>query len=127
MNRQERAIARAHRAVGRVAAISVVYVDGETEIALSAVKTESDVEVIESDGSAVIARSTDWRVQAEDLAVDGARIRPRPGALVRATIDGTARVYEVTPIGGGACYEEADPYGQAFKIHSKLKSESAAP
>ena len=124
MNRQERAVARAHKAVRRLAALDVVYVDGETEIPLKATKTESNVEVIESDGSAVIARSSDWRVHAEKLVAGEERIRPRPGAEIHATVAGRACVYEVMPVGGDSCYEEADPYGRVFRIHSKLKRES---
>ena len=124
MNRQERAIARAHRAVRQMAYLDVIYVTTEDQrISLRAVKTEADIEILEQDGSTTVDRATNWRIHAEDLIIGGRQIRPSIGDKIEWETDSGKRVYTIMPVGGEDCYEEADPYGLVYKLYSKLTSE----
>jgi len=122
-NPVEAAVRRTLRAARRVAWLEVVYWSGTHAIPLRAIKSEADVELAHGDGSVTSTRVTDWRILAEDLVKNGQRFRPSSGERIEVMAGSTCEVYEVMPVTGDECYQPTDPYGTAFKVHTKLVDE----
>lgn len=95
---------------------TVVYARGGTMATILATPTQQEFAIDNLDGTITTLVATDWIVTVADIAPFST---PQRGDQVRWTKDGVAHNYEVMGPGGGPVYEDADPYRQAFKIHTK--------
>lgn len=117
------AVAQALKTARNAFRIDVVYVAGSDRVPVQAVKTESDVDVFAADGTATVVRVTDFRILAEDLVVYGREVEPSTGHRIEIFERNRRQVYEVMPVVGDACFEKTDPFGEGYKIHTKLIDE----
>lgn len=117
----QRTVIRALRTALDLAGVDVVYVAGEARIAMAAVKSEANVEVILADGSITTARSTVWRFPRSRLVSGGAQIIPARGHTIEYQREGNvAQVFEVQPMGGLPAYSSVDPWETWWLVRSKL-------
>ena len=93
--------------------------DGDA-IQVSAQKTSVNTEVDRGDGVVLEAQRMDWIVAADDLVFDGVKIRPAEGDQIEHYIGTTLYTYEVIPLGTESHCRPVGPYGNAWRIHSKL-------
>jgi hypothetical protein len=108
----------------RLCWVDVIYVVGDDRIQLRAVKTEQDVEQIQGDGTAIVARVTDWRILREDLVADGAELRPARGHRIEYWLGSLKQTYEVQPGAGEREYLPGDPWEMSWKVRTKLIAET---
>lgn len=115
------AVLVAMAAVHAVAAEAVVYWRGDLNVSLSGVKSETDVEIVEGDGSIIVARVTDWRFKAADLMLEGEQVRPRRGDRIEyTTLAGESVTYEVLPVAGRECFRFTEGSESELRVHTKL-------
>ena len=95
---------------------TIVYARGATSVSIVATPMQQEFAIDNVDGTVTTLVSTTWIVSVADL---GALAPPRRGDQVRWNKTGTTHVYEVMGPGGAPVYEDADPYRQAYKVHTK--------
>lgn len=108
------------RAAGRIAAIPVEYRRGSDAIQIQAKKLLATVDVDTGDGTSITAQRVDWIVPADDLVFEGEITDPAAEDLIVELQGSKERTYEVMPVGTESHCEPADPYGNEWRIHSKL-------
>ena len=119
MNPMEKAIERMTTTVRKAAGVAAVYVQGATEIALTVVMEDAEVEVEGAQGFPVQARVTDFLVRCADLVVLGQVVEPKLGDQVRLTRAGKTETYKAMRPAGGTHFEPEDPYGNSWRIHTQ--------
>ena len=95
---------------------SIVYARGGSTLSIVATPTQQEFAIDNLDGTITTLVATDWIVSVADL---GSLAPPRRGDQLRWIKASTTHVYEVMGPGGGPVYEDADPYLQCYKVHSK--------
>lgn len=104
------------------AASEVDYLRGAESVTLRATFGEKLLKLQDEDGGLRMEwTDVDFLIPAADLVLGGARVEPRRGDLVRVEgDDGTARLYEVRPMGGDPAWRYADPHRSMVRIHAKF-------
>lgn len=95
---------------------SVVYARGGSTLSIVATPSQQEHAVDNLDGTITTLVSTSWIITVADLS---SLAPPKRGDQVRWTRSGTTHVYEVMGPGGSPVYEDADPYQQCYKVHTK--------
>ena len=93
---------------------------------VSATKTNPDYEIVEDNGAAVKAESTDFIIRSEDYKVGTANavVEPVAGDTITESLGGKTVIYEVIDLPGVACFKYSDADRIALRVHTKLVSES---
>ena len=102
------------------AATAVVYRRGEDAIQIDVQKLSVNVELDRGDGVVIEAQRMDWVVAVEDLVFGGRKARPLEGDRIEHWMGSTKNIYEVMPLGTDSHYRPLGPYGNAWRVHSKL-------
>lgn len=95
---------------------SIHYARGSSTIALVGTPTQQEFAIDNLDGTITTQVVTSWIVTSADM---DSLSPPRRGDRVSWSKAGTTQVFEVMGPGGGPVYEDADPYQQCYKIHTK--------
>ena len=111
------AIARLDTLRKAYAGQSVVYWRGVDSVAITATPQQQDFEIVSQDGSVTVLSGQSWLVSVDDLDTLGA---PQRGDLIKWTRSSTTYTYEVMSPGGAPVYEDADVYGQCYRVFTKL-------
>ena len=102
------------------AADTVVYRAGDTVVSCLATQGQTEFEVVDGSGLLVRQQSVDWIIDANQLITAAGRITPARGHTIEHTAgDGTVHVYTVMAPGKEPAYRAFDPYGSAWRIHTK--------
>jgi len=104
------------------AGVLVTYYRGEDCVEVYAVPGETVFEQVERDGSVVEVRSRDWTVLQSALDFGAGHTEPVVKDSIQYTEDEEATVYEVLRDAGQKHFREADAFGGAFRIHTKVKA-----
>ena len=80
---------------------TVTYIRGPSSVELQATAGRTSFEVVDENGILQEHESRDWLVRAEDLVLDGLKIKPRPGDVVSETLGGVTHKYTVMSPGEG--------------------------
>jgi len=91
---------------------SIVYDRGGSTLTIVGTPSTQEFQIDNLDGTITTMASTEWIVTVSDLA--GVAPPKRGDKITWGT-----RVFEVMGPGGGPVYEDADPYQQCYKIHTK--------
>ena len=102
------------------AATPVVYRRGEDAIQIDVQKVSVNVELRRGDGVVIEAQRMDWVIAVEDLVFGGQQSKPAEGDRIEQQIGSTTHTYEVMPLGTDSHCRPIGPYGNAWRIHSKL-------
>lgn len=93
---------------------------GRTSVAITAVLTIRDYEVIdESDGMPTSIKSADWLFRASEIVLAGEVITLRAGDELVSTIDDVEHTFQVMPIQRKPAQEARDGRGIMVVVHSK--------
>jgi hypothetical protein len=99
---------------------SVTYQRGAASVEVQATVGRKTYDVAAEYGALVQVDATDFIIAAADLVLGGEQVVPQPGDRVRLTDGAKTEVYEVMGPGPDqACYEPADPYRRAWRVHTK--------
>lgn len=98
---------------------SVIYKRDAYSLTINATLDSTTVESVGLDQSMVRVRTMDLIFAAEELIdAAGERLIPSLDDEVHITQGGVARKYRPRVLGGdGACWEYADPYKRAIRVH----------
>jgi len=120
MSRLAGPIARLVATLKAAAGVAVTYRRGADTVAVTAIKTAIDRELVAGDGGVIEARRIDWIVQADELTLAGAVTEPAEGDLIDEVIGEKTYQYEVMPAGTESHYRPINPSATAWRVHSKL-------
>jgi hypothetical protein len=109
---------------------SIVYSDGSHTVGLGAIvlpTKQPDFSILGMVQGSMVAlqaapenQDRDFSVLAAKLILNGVTVLPQSGDLITATLDGTARIYEVsTPLSGPYPWEYTDAE-RRLRIHTKF-------
>ncbi len=115
-----------HTAIRAVAAVTVTYWRAGQSVSLDAVVGATVFEIDEGNGVLVSSSARDYLVCASDLVLGGATAEPKRGDRIVETRHGVSSTYEVMGPGGQKAARPSDPYGYAWRIHTKLVKREAA-
>jgi len=101
---------------------AVSYHRSSASVALTAVVGRTAYEAIDDSGVVVQGHARDYLVQAEDLVLDGSETLPEPGDTIQEAIRGEARIFEVMPLPGEACYHYSDAGRTRLRIHTRERA-----
>ena len=102
------------------AASAITYRRGQDAIQIDAQKLSVNMELDRGDGVVVEAQRMDWIVAVDDLVLGGQKTEPAEGDEIEHTIGSTKYIYEVMSLGTDSHFRPVGPYGNAWRIHSKL-------
>jgi len=103
----------------------VVVRRGDEAAQLTAAKTRPRRGRERADDTIVDATEFDWIAQAADYVFGGRSVEPAEGDTIEQTRDdGTVETYQVMPADGEACFVPVDPNRTAWRIHTRLISET---
>lgn len=89
--------------------VSVTYVYGDTELAVTAEVKAHGYETTGEESARTIGQPRAFRIPAASLVVDGSAITPRVGNVIKQTINGTVQQFEVMSGGDRPVAERLDP------------------
>lgn len=70
-------------------------------------------------GFQIVWTDMDFLIPTDDLVIDGERVTPESGHIVRVTIGGEVQRYEVAQYGGEPCWTWAEPHQSMLRVHTK--------
>ena len=125
MNPIELAQSAAYGAVKALAGGVVTYTrSAGGSVDLTAVPASTTFETVDERGTIVRAKSVDWLILVDDLAIDSVEFSPSSGDTISETIAGVTYVYEVLDLGPDRSHRVSNHGRIAWRIHSKLVSEA---
>lgn len=88
-----------------------------TQATMGQTRTENDT----GDGAIVEGRIVDWLIDAADIVIEGATMKPQPGhAIIDASGDSTVE-YIVTELGNEPCCRFMDRRQTKYRIHTTIR------
>lgn len=75
--------------------------------------------VEEADGLVTVMSIRDFVISVEDYVIGGSVVAPQRGDRITETIEGTAYVFEVSPLPGRPAAQWTDTDGGSWLIHTK--------
>ena len=98
---------------------AVLYARGAASVGIQASIGRTEFQVDDGSGVMIQDVSRDFIVLAADLALGSANIEPQRGDRITESINGRVFVYEVAAPGGQQPWRWSDPFGTAYRIHTK--------
>lgn len=109
------------RQMKAAAGVEVTYSRGAESATFTAWPGETRFAVSSPDGkSRVVWGDADWLIEAADLVLDGAAVKPLKGDRIAATINGEACVFEASTPTGETVWRWSDHMGRTrVRVHCK--------
>ena len=100
--------------------VDIKYTQSATEIDISgAIAAAQNYESIDTMGAPIIFESRDYHIPVADF-VGLPTTLPKSGDIIKETVNGVAKQYEVFPIGSLSHYTYQDDRQTVFIVHTKL-------
>jgi hypothetical protein len=122
MNSFATAISGALDSLRTLAGECVVFQRGDDWVELTAIQGSTAFPTDDGNGTVVEYRSVDWLCSACDLELNGEKIEPKRGDLIKKSIGDKQHIYEVLrPDGNEKVWRFMDFGSTNVRIHTKLK------
>lgn len=118
MNAMQRAMRALHATVTQTAGVGATYDKDGDKLDLVVVPADVDAEIIGDNGFPVRIRAVDFLIACDKLVFKGVLVEPEAGDRIDVRRSLRMETYEITRLGGRACCEPADPYGNAWRVHT---------